>query len=647
MSTIVLSLRQRKIMHHLKSQTDFITGEELAKEVNVSSRTIRTDINEMNELLRGTGIQIISKRSVGYLLETDDPQKLSHILKINDSFLSRSERVRYIVFKLCLADTQIDLYDLEDEMFISSTTLELDLQVLRKQYILDYPHIKLNRRKNMISFEKHELKRRIILNKIFADNWDYNSTGNAFYNYQYIDERILTNVMREIQSHLTEYRVELEDVNMVNLGLGITIMYYRLLNGYRIEEPLKKYTSDKLSIHIIDDILDSLENKLQIHFPKYDREPFYVFMSCSKLLNASLLNFRTVQNYFDEDIIELCDRYIKAINDHFHIDFSSDEDFYITILQLLRFIKMPFGHFNKLNMQDESLRKQYLIEFEIACLIQPLALEYYGQYLNYQEISYLVFCISGALSYYNRTLPKLNTAILCHYNLPVTWNLKHTVLEKFSDYIEVEALLPVYTKDTKNFENMDLILSTVKKNMTDSIPCRALYISPYFTARDQQNLQHIIDTTRIEKLYNNTKLSLLELLKNASWFENSKCNSYFDALETLFRELSKNDGIDEKFFAEIMQRESNISFVYQPHVAIVYKAGPFEHTSLSVMTFEHRIKRNDHKLRMIILAAISEKNENFIFQMLNEFYNSNLHLADLAFMKEKDEIIDFLKDYIH
>ena len=646
MDKIILSLRQRKIMHHLKSQTDFITGEALASEINVSSRTIRTDINEMNELLKDTGIQIVSKRSVGYLLKADDPDILSDLIKINDSFLSRTERVRYIVFKLCLSDTAVNLYDLEEEMFISSTTLDLDLQALRKQFILNYPYIRLNKRKNSVSFEKSEWKRRIILNKIFAENWDYDSTGNALYNYQYIDENILVTSMNEIKKHLTEYRVEMEDVSMVNLGLGITIAYYRIMDGHPLEESIFPSTGDKLSAHLVDDILDALEEKLSVSFSSYEREPFYLFMSCSKLLNASLLNFRTVSTYFDQDIIEFCDRYLQEIRIHFGIDFSKDEDFYITILQLLRFIKMPIRLFNELNMQEEVLRKQFLIEFEMAYLIQPLAMEYYGYHLGHLELTYIAFCISGALSYYSRTLPKINTVILCHYNLPVTWNLKHAVLEKFSDYIEVQSLLPVYSKDIDNFDQTDLILSTVNKDMTSFIPCRTLYISPCFTEKDQQNLQRLVTSTRIETLYYNHQLSLFRLLDESIWLEKENCESFFDALEKLYRTLAKTTPLDDSFFTDIIQRESILSYVYQPHIAVVYRTRPVENISLSVMTLDHRVKRNGHKIRILIMAVIPEKDSKLIFQILNELYNSDLNPENLKFLKEKSEIMAVLRDYI-
>ena len=142
MNDLSLSLRQRKLIHYLQQKNSvYTTGEELAGHLHVSARTIRNDINELNQSLTDTGVQITSKRSSGYLLESDDEQHLEKLSQSSNSFLSRDERVRHIAFRLCLSDTPINLYDLEDEMYISRTTLEHDLHALRRKYILPDPHI--------------------------------------------------------------------------------------------------------------------------------------------------------------------------------------------------------------------------------------------------------------------------------------------------------------------------------------------------------------------------------------------------------------------------------------------------------------------------------------------------------------------------
>ena len=111
MNDLSLSLRQRKLIHYLQQKNSvYTTGEELAGHLHVSARTIRNDINELNQSLTDTGVQITSKRSSGYLLESDDEQHLEKLSQSSNSFLSRDERVRHIAFRLCLSDTPINVY---------------------------------------------------------------------------------------------------------------------------------------------------------------------------------------------------------------------------------------------------------------------------------------------------------------------------------------------------------------------------------------------------------------------------------------------------------------------------------------------------------------------------------------------------------
>ena len=63
-----LPLRQQKILQILQSRTSYITGAELGRQLGVSSRTIRTDITELNQSLVSLNAQVLSVKSKGYLL---------------------------------------------------------------------------------------------------------------------------------------------------------------------------------------------------------------------------------------------------------------------------------------------------------------------------------------------------------------------------------------------------------------------------------------------------------------------------------------------------------------------------------------------------------------------------------------------------
>ena len=55
-------------------------------------------------------------------------------------FLQRRSAPAYPAFALCLSpDIPINIYDLEEEMFVSHTTLEHDINYLREKYVLAPP----------------------------------------------------------------------------------------------------------------------------------------------------------------------------------------------------------------------------------------------------------------------------------------------------------------------------------------------------------------------------------------------------------------------------------------------------------------------------------------------------------------------------
>ena len=136
MDKLNLSLRQRKLLHMMQEQTTYITGNELAKQLGVSPRTIRSDIVEINQNILPYHAKILSARSKGYLYTAENPEIIQQLNQIDTAFFTKEDRIRYLAFRLCLTDEHLNLFDLEDEMFISHTTLEHDLHSLKMHYVL-------------------------------------------------------------------------------------------------------------------------------------------------------------------------------------------------------------------------------------------------------------------------------------------------------------------------------------------------------------------------------------------------------------------------------------------------------------------------------------------------------------------------------
>lgn len=493
MNTLNISLRQRKLLHILQNHSSYVTGPEAARQLNVSSRTIRNDIVEINRSLLPFHAQILSEGNKGYLLSAEDPEAIRQMNQVGTAFFTKEDRVRYLAIQLCLSDIPINMYDLEEEMYISRTTLDHDLRYLKMKYVLSEPHMKLNQYKDNLEFEHCERKRRMLLNRLLHEDWNYHTKGNAYYEYDFLDPDTLDLIMHEIPVFLNRYSIQMEDVNLTALNLAIAIMYHRLLSGHPLppSEPVPR--SDAAAGDATEELMDSLEKKLKCTFPREERDEIYRSISSGHLMDASQLNFETVNLYFEPITLEIADSYLAGIRDTFRIDFSNDEDFYITLLQYIRYLQTPVHIFNTQENMDIS-RNNLLAEYEIAFLFQGTALRYLGYYLNSSELLYLAYCVSGALEYLYHHHPeiKFRTVICSHLNLPAVWSLKRKLLVDFSNYLHITALLPVNAKSAYDFQDTDLILTTVRKVITAEPSVDTIQISPFMTPSDHRKIESYI-----------------------------------------------------------------------------------------------------------------------------------------------------------
>ncbi len=663
-STLNLSLRQKKLLHLLQGMEGYITGSALARQLNVSPRTIRTDIAEINRALAPFQAQILSERSKGYLYYASDPKALEGVTQSDYAFFTTEERVRYLAFRLCLSDKPLNLYDLEDEMFISHTTLEHDLRQLRIQYVLSDPKITFLQDHDSFSFEQDEKKRRSILNRLFREDWNYQTRNNAYYGYHFLDANLLNEIMDELPLHLVRHGIFMEDPSLVSLNLAIAIMYHRVTSGHPLpEEELPERKNPAVS-QATDELFLALEEKLHCSFAPQEREDIYERIlsgclpesmyrkaACGENETQSCPKSRKEEAAVNETPAsfppltqELADAYLKKIKGTFGLDFRSDEDFTLTLLSYLQYLQIPGRIFNAQGNHDID-KEQLLTEYEIADLFQDLALAYLGSYVTETELLYLAHCISGALESYTQLHPenKLKTVICCHLNMPAAWALKRRVLGAFGNYLTVTALLPVNSKNTYDFRDTDLILSTVKKRITDSPSTELLRIDPYLPTKDCLAISACLKDAKIRRLFPAPRDFLKDLLTGACWHEKEPPISRFDVIETLCGDFLKEGIVGQEYVSDLLRRESVSTFAVRPGLVFMHSLVPAKETRLSVMTFDHRIIWNTHKIRTVIAGAFRPQDAPLLIRLKHIFYDASLDIESFKMLREKKEIIAFFE----
>ncbi len=127
--------RLAQVFSELKAET--LPQEELARRLNVSTRTLRSDVDLLNEILAEHGARFVLKRGKGYSLDADDPERFYELVGQETGRASvphsAARRVRQLLLRFLNSAYALKLQDLADEWNVSRATLQADMAGLRER----------------------------------------------------------------------------------------------------------------------------------------------------------------------------------------------------------------------------------------------------------------------------------------------------------------------------------------------------------------------------------------------------------------------------------------------------------------------------------------------------------------------------------
>lgn len=132
-----------KELLQLLSADEYHTATELAERLNVSSKTVRTRIRELNELGADYKVWIESKPRYGFMLKEEQEHGVQILLenmeKKKELPDSNRERTNYLLIYLLNHSDYTKIEDLSGFLCVSRSTLQVSIreveQILKKYHI--------------------------------------------------------------------------------------------------------------------------------------------------------------------------------------------------------------------------------------------------------------------------------------------------------------------------------------------------------------------------------------------------------------------------------------------------------------------------------------------------------------------------------
>lgn len=165
--------RQRGIFLRLVGADKAITSEQLAKELGVSSRTIKTDMAAMALELEQNGARLVSRRNRGYTLEITDEErlrKLHNLTRLRSGGAAAADeegRVIHIARKLVASKRGVLVDELAEQMYVSRSALRIPLQeALRFCQSFRLQTVSLPGKGLRVEGEEHQI--RLVMTELFG-----------------------------------------------------------------------------------------------------------------------------------------------------------------------------------------------------------------------------------------------------------------------------------------------------------------------------------------------------------------------------------------------------------------------------------------------------------------------------------------------
>lgn len=467
-------------------KNDDTTISNLAEQFNVSQRTIRNDLNSINDFLIINELSPISLINNGRIEKKDDIKVAYELISDKDLYtykLSKEERKIMIAILLIESSEYITLSKIADTLYVSRATIINDLNNV-KEYLKSGNLTVLSHANKGLRVEGFESDKRNFLLKAILSDKDYK---NLIYSVN--KENVLMNSeMDKIHKIINEqehyHETYLTDSSYNKLKNYIMISISRLKRGEMIEHQ-----------DIICEETHSMAKDILKYISQYcnvmttaDEEAYL-----SKFLNG-LKYLKKEKENSNESMVKIqfiTRQFVEGVSHDLKINLNDDYDFYLNLSNHLESIfRSKNYNFPQNEFIDEVVSKNPDI---VAATNKNIdVIEKYAQRkISDIEIAYITIHICAAIERKKKQEIAFHVILVCNGGVGTSQLLQAKLKTHYN--FQIVDIVSAHDENNIISKNADLIISTVPLKNAD---IDHVIVSPLFTDEDYIRVGSKIDEIR-------------------------------------------------------------------------------------------------------------------------------------------------------
>ena len=431
---------------------------ELAEQFKVSTRTIRNDLEQINEFLNKNKLSGVSLGKQGVIETGKDMERARQYLFQDDFYsykLEKHERKMFMATLLICERDYRTLSNLADCMYVSRSTVVQDLDGLKAFFKKHKLYVVSHSNKGLI-LEGEERNKRLLLLSMIKSN-------ESVYREAPVFERLIRSLKEECRVDMEDLKTMekvinlaehfsgrfLTDTSFTNLKYFLVLSLYRMRLKKYAEQDSKKNSKYEMAGYILKQLSDFAGIEVMEEEIKF----------LGRILNEMRYIKKTTSNQEIVKMQVITRTFIEHVSIDIDLNLQGDYIFYENLINHLESMFSSAIQDNTVNsVVTEVLERYPKIQEAVQNNVSVLE-EYIGRKLNEVEISYIVVHICAAMERNKNSTERYSVILVCNGGIG-TSQLLLARLKKYFNF-DVADIIPAHDLKNADINEADVILSTV------------------------------------------------------------------------------------------------------------------------------------------------------------------------------------------
>lgn len=599
----------------------YLPASHFARALGVSSKTIYTDVSELQNFCDAHSVDLIKNPRNGIRLECDDPQ-LRHRLvaeAAGESFddpLSLERRRVELARRLLVEGQTLHLENLVREFYVAKTSLYSDIRWLDGIAVRAHARIISSTEGVEAKGTEEQLQmaaRELVLDTAAAQGMDYAAVLARIADHDIVEAviRLLTSDYADLTDQVSEHYLR----SLVTLA---ALQASRLRRGARVV-PDQEYLFNNIrymeTFVIANSIAGTLRERLGLDYQPGDIEYLSRQLFAHRITAALPVG--------DQEYDSLVRHMVRRVGEMEGIDLTHDQQLHQALLYHVSAMVVRLQRGIRIeNPLKSDIRRQYGQLFSVLWVALSFMERDFGIVFNDDEVTLLLAHFQVAIE---RTSQARNIVVVCQFGLATSQMVRERVRQYLpaKDNVEASPLQHLI----KNTDGVDMVISTLDLTSQNlSIPW--VRVNPLVTTEDLVSVMRTY-TEKVIGPQDAAPTALEEVCapRFASYLRPDLVSLGEDfatkdeCLDAMLCQLETMELVQDGYRRSIFDREQMGATALESGVAIPH-AAPEEvrESSVSVMGLSQPLDWDGVSVELVILVSLAEQDVDDFRDVITEVY---------------------------